>query len=217
MLKEEQVLNIFRRVGVILTDGHFVYTSGKHGSVYFNKDAVYAYPREVSKLCKSIAEKFLHPNVVDIVIGPAVGGVILSQWVAYHLSRMSGEEVLSVYAEKDERQNKFIIKRGYDKLIEGKNVLVVEDVLTTGGSAKGVVEAVRDVGGRIMGLTALYNRGCVTTNDLNVPMMFVLVDIKLGAQDEKDCRLCARGVPINTDVGHGKDFLRRKKSKKEGW
>ncbi|TSC96416.1 MAG: orotate phosphoribosyltransferase, partial [Parcubacteria group bacterium Athens1014_26] len=132
MLKEEQVLNIFRRVGAILTGGHFVYTSGKHGSVYFNKDAIYVYSKEVSKLCEAMAVKFLKDGV-EIVIAPAVGGIILSQWVAYHLSRMSGEEVLSVYAEKErvelvssrygplplKIQDKFVIKRSYDKLVAG--------------------------------------------------------------------------------------------------
>jgi orotate phosphoribosyltransferase len=87
----------------------------------------------------------------------------------------------------------------------------VEDVLTTGGSAKKVVEATRALGGNIVGLGVLCNRGGITPEDVaNPPKLFALVNIKLDAWDETECPLCAQSVPINTDVGKGREYLARK-------
>ena len=255
-MEEKQVLEILGKVGAVITNSHIVYTSGKHGSAYVNKDAVYPHTFAISSLCRAIAEKF----VVDkpqVVIAPAIGGVILSQLVAYELTnywfraRIDHEEILGVYAEHDDglvfeaknqavyiplpngtfdkenekdaivvlpgekllvRKSGFVIKRGYDKLIKGKRVLVVEDILTTGGSVKKVIEATRAIGGEVVGLGVLCNRGGIMPQDVgNVPKLFSLVNIKLDAWSEADCPLCAKGVPINTDVGKGREFLARKK------
>jgi orotate phosphoribosyltransferase len=151
----------------------------------------------------------VHDNV-QVVIAPAIGGVILMTWTARHLSELTDREVLGVYAEKD--GDGFVIKRGYDKIVAGKNVLVVEDLLTTGGSVKKVIEATRALGGNIVGLAVLCNRGGITAQDVGgVPKLFALTNVKLDAWDEADCPLCAQGVSINTDVGKGREFLARKK------
>lgn len=209
-MNEQQVLQVLGKVGAVITDSHIVYTSGKHGTAYVNKDAVYPHTAETSRLCKAIAERFADDNV-QVVIAPAIGGVILSQWTAHHLTGMNGHEVLGVYAEKSESGDAFVIKRGYDKLIAGKNVLVVEDILTTGGSAKKVIEATRTIGGNVIGLGVLCNRGGITSQDLaDVPKLTSLVNIKLDAWDEATCPLCKLNVPVNTNVGKGREFLARK-------
>lgn len=150
---------------------------------------------------------------MEVVIAPAIGGVILSQWTAHHLTEMNGHEVFGVYAEKSEGGDAFVIKRDYDKLIAGKNVLVVEDVLTTGGSAKKVIEATRAIGGNVIGLGVLCNRGGITPQDVaDVPKLTSLVNVKLDAWDEATCPLCEQNVPVNTDVGKGRQFLARKQA-----
>jgi orotate phosphoribosyltransferase len=210
-MNEREVLRVLGEVGAVIADSHIVYTSGKHGTAYVNKDAVYPHTAETSRLCRAIAERFRDDNV-EVVIAPAIGGVILSQWIAHHLTEMNGYEVFGVYAEKSESGDVFVIKRGYDKLIAGKNVLVVEDVLTTGGSAKKVVEATRAIGGNVVGLGVLCNRGGITPRDVaDVPKLIALVDVKLDAYDEAMCPLCERNVPINTDVGKGREFLARRR------
>lgn len=242
VMNEQEVLQVLGKVGAVITDSHIVYTSGKHGTAYVNKDAVYPHTKEISVLCRAIAEWFADDGV-EVVIAPAIGGVILSQWVAHHLWGITGREVLGVYAEKAERsifkavveialniltlglftllkgeelvvkEDRFVIKRGYDKIVAGKNVLVVEDVLTTGGSAKKVIEATRVLGGKIIGLGVLCNRGGITPQDVaDPPKLFALVNVKLDAWEEADCPLCAKNVPINTDVGKGREYLARKKS-----
>lgn len=208
--EEQEVLRILSGAGAVITNSHVVYVSGKHGSVYVNKDAVYLNTEEISTLCKTIAERFAN-NKVEVVIGPAIGGVILSQWTAHHLSKITGRKVLSTYAEKTKDGDTFVIKRGYDKIVAGKRILVVEDVLTTGGSVKKVIEAVRALNGEIIGLGVLCNRGGIVPQDVaNPPKLFALVNVELDAWDEEECPLCAQNVLINTDIGKGREYLARK-------
>ncbi len=208
-MDQAEIMRILSAVGAVLIDNHFVYTSGKHGSAYVNKDAVYPHTKETELLCKQIALRFAGHRI-DVVVGPVIGAVILSYAVARNLSELNDREVLGVYAEKT-GDGGFDIKRGYDKLIRGKRVLVVEDVLTTGESVRKVVQAVRSAGGDVVGVAALCNRGSVTARDLaDAPELFALVDIPLDAWDEAACPLCARGVPVNVDVGKGREFLARK-------
>jgi len=210
-MNEKEALQIFGEVGALL-DGHFVYDSGLHGFRYMNKDAVYPRVRLTSVLCLDIARHFSDEKVfgIDVVAAPAIGGVILCTWTAHWLGKLTEREALSVYAEKDNLQ--FVFKRGYDKLLAGRRVLVVEDVLTTGGSARGVVEAVRTCGGKVVGVGVLCNRGGVTLEGVaNPPELFALLNVVFEAWPAAECPLCARGVPINTDVGKGREFLAKKK------
>ncbi len=210
-MNEQEVLQTLGKVGALITDSHIVYTSGKHGTAYINKDAVYPHTKETSDLCQAIAKQFANDNV-EAVIAPAIGGVILSQWTAHHLSAITGREVLGVYAEKTENGNAFIIKRGYDKIVAEKNILVVEDVLTTGNSAKQVIEATRALNANIVGLGVLCNRGGIMREDVaNPSKLFALVNIKLNTWEEAECPLCAQNAPINTNVGKGREYLARKK------
>lgn len=260
-MNEQEVLQMLGEVNAVITDSHIVYTNGGHGTKYVNKDAVYPYARRTSKLCRAIAERFADANV-EVVVAPAVGGVILSQWVAFHLSEILDRDVLATYAEHDdvsvikadeiykqylnpclkivtlaaEREDRdvelksvqlnrgeevfirrpgFVIKRGYDKLVKGKRVLVVEDVTTTGLSSKRVIEATRSVGGIVVGLGVLCNRGGVTPKDVADPLVLkALLNVRFDSWDEEECRRsgpCSWGIPINTAVGKGKDFLARHK------
>lgn len=204
------VISILKKTGAVLTDGHFVYTSGKHGSIYVNKDAVYPHTKESSQIGKMFAEKFKSKQV-DVVAAPALGGIILSQWTAYHLADLLKKDVLGVYTEKDANGNQ-IFTRGYDKLVKGKRVLVIEDLTTTGGSVKKVVEAVKAAGGKIVGIGVMVNRDPKNVTSMAVGGPFTSLGIlKAEAFDEKKCPLCKKGVPINTNVGHGKKYLESKK------
>jgi orotate phosphoribosyltransferase len=108
----------------------------------------------------------------------------------------------------------FIIKRNYGKLIKGKKVVVVEDVITTGKSVKGTIEAVTKGGGEVVMVAAICNRGGVTALDLDVPYLHSALNFKFETFDPKSpqgCPICQLGViPINTEFGHGKKFLESK-------
>ena len=200
------IIDILKQVGAVITDSHFVYTSGKHGSVYINKDAVYPHTKETSDVGKMMAEKFAAADI-DVVVGPALGGIILSQWTAFHLSEMKGKEILGVYTEKDADSNQ-ILRRGYDQLVKGKKVLVVEDLTTTGGSVRKVVDNVTAAGGNVIGVCVMVNRDPenVTETVVGAPLT-VLGVLKADAFDEANCPLCKTNVPININVGHGKKYL----------
>lgn len=207
-MNEDEVLDILQKVGAFRS-GHFVFVSGLHADTYVNKDALYAYTHEISRLCLAIAERF-RDSSVEAVIGPAIGGAILSQWTAFHLTDLLGKEIPGVYADKD-GQGGFVIKRGYDEIITGKKVLVVEDLTTTGGSVAKVVVAARAAGSDVIAAAALCNRGDVTKEAAGNPPRFEsLVTVHLEQWPESECELCKRGIPINTEVGHGKEFLTRK-------
>ncbi len=203
------VLDILKKVGAVITDGHFVGTSGKHFATYINKDALYPHTLDTSNVCKAFAESAKNLNV-DVVVGPALGGMILSQWTAYHLTQITGGEVLGVYAEKTENGGQ-ILKRGYDKLVNGKNILVVEDLTTTGGSVKKVVEKVKECGGNIVAVSVMVNKSpkVVTSEFFGVPFL-PLATLEVENFNEEECVLCKNNIPVNTNIGHGKKFLESK-------
>ena len=207
-MEKDVLRGMFEEVGAIITKTHVVYTSGRHGSAYINKDALYPHTEITSTLCQEMAKKFRDENI-DVVAGPTIGGVVLSQWVAFHLSKVSGKGVCSVYAEKGEDGQR-LFKRGFDKLVKGKNVLVVEDILTTGGSMRKVVDAARNLKANVVGCVALCNRGAVTIADLgNVPRFETLIDIDFESWEESECPLCKKDIPIDTSIGKGREYLAR--------
>ena len=208
-MEESRVREIFAQTGAVITDSHIVYASWKHGSDYLNKDAVYPYTEETDELCQGIADRFQNDNV-EVVVAPAVGGVILSQGVARHLTKMTGQRVFGIYADKEEG-DVLVIKRGYDKYVSGKRVLVVDDVLTTGGSVKKLVELVKKMGGILAGVGVLCNRGNVQPEDIgDIPRLEALINVRMATYEEVECPLCAQGVPINTELGRGKEYLAKK-------
>lgn len=198
--------------------GHFVLKSGVHSSAYVNKDAVYTDPNTVAILGMDLGQPFCdrirreqNLPLIDVVVGPAIGGVILAHCTGKHISFDRKGTLRTIFADKDGEG--FVVKRGYDRFVADKHVLVVEDILTTGGSVRGTVEAVRKVGGIIEGVAAICNRGRVTAESLEVPMLVSLVEMNIETWPAELCTLCRTGVPINTDVGHGAAFLAKQQLK----
>jgi orotate phosphoribosyltransferase len=207
----QDILPILHEVGAIITNSHLVLTSGRHTSAYVNKDALYMHPQATSACCQRIADHAAALQV-DAVVGPALGGILLAQWVAYHLNtRRTAGETLALYAEKEGNgaQKRLFFGRGYGSLVAERNVLVVEDVLVTGGSARKVVELVRSQGGHVVGLSALCNRGGVQPEDVGGVPIDALARVSFTSWAAEECPLCQQGVPINTEVGKGRTFLAR--------
>ena len=202
MSAADRAREILAEARAIITGSHIVYTSGKHGSAYVNKDAVYPNTARVAELCRYLADAAV-PHRPEIVCGPAMGGIILAQWTGHHLG------LPAVYAEKAP-EGGMALRRGYAKLVAGKRVLVVEDILNTGGSVRDAVAAVRAAGGDVVAVGALVNRGAVTAADVGVPVLVALLEVALDAWDAAACPLCRDGVPMNTDVGKGREFLAKR-------
>jgi len=204
----QQLLEILKRTGGYISESHIVVTSGKHTDAYLNKDAIYPHTDAISEICKAMAERFVNENI-DAVVAPALGGIVLSQWVAHHLSHLTGREILAVYTEKTPDKDQ-ILTRGYDKLIKGKRVLVVEDILTTGGSVIKVVHSVQKAEGNVIAVCTMFNRDpeTITSALIGAPLTY-LAESRLQSWDEQDCPMCKKGIEVNTTVGKGREYLER--------
>lgn len=220
----EKVLDLLKKAEGVF-QGHFVYTSGKHAPRYLNKMALFAHPLLASEMGELFAEKYKDEDI-EVVVAPALGGIVLAQWVAFHLSKFKAQdskvktEVLAVYTEKDKgtqssgAESNQIFTRGYDKYVANKNVLVVEDIVTTGVSVRKVVSTVKEVGGKIIGVCSIANinsdPSSITDELIGAPFS-CLAELPVVLYDEDNCKLCEEGVPVNTNLGHGKKFLESKK------
>jgi orotate phosphoribosyltransferase len=223
-------------MGVILENDHFVFTGGNHGSSYFNKDAIYQHPRQAQVLYERLAGHY-YGKGIEVIVVPAIGGVALEQNVARLFYPCEDQpEVIAIFAEDEEISREIeidgkltkvkiptgrkIIRRGYAKEVPGKTILVLEDVLTTGNSARKVIEAVRELGGEVIGLGVICNRGNITPDQMGgVPIFSLLTgedlkDIDFSTYSEEECPLCKRGIPVNQDIGKGREYLAEKEQQK---
>lgn len=199
------VVEILKKVGAVLVDDHFVGTSGLHFDTYVNKDFLYPHTKETSEICRLMAEKCRDKNI-EVVVGPALGGIVLSQWVAQHLSQIYEKEVLAVYTEKTTDGGQ-AFTRGYENYIKGKRVLIVEDIITTGGSLLKSAKAVKDAGGNLVATCAMVNKNEDIKENIDGVPFYALADLFIPTYKASICPLCKKGVPINTKVGHGKKYL----------
>ncbi len=206
----QEVIDILKKVGAVLPNDHFVGTSGLHFDTYINKDFLYPHTEDTKRVCELMAES-TKAFGADVVVGPALGGIILSQWTAYFLSQSSGKEILGVYTEKKDGAQVFT--RGYDNFVKGKKVLIVEDITTTGGSVVQLINLVKDAGGEVAGVAVMLNKNPKLVNKELFGVSFVaLTEYEVTTYEATECPFCKNGVPVNTKVGHGKKFLEAQKS-----
>ncbi len=210
-MTEAQALEILIQIGAVIIGDHIVYASGLHGIDYIDPDKLYPHDAKTSQLSSEIAREFVDDGV-EAVVAPE-GGIALARGVAYHLSQQksANERTLAFFAKKT-KDNQFVFKHGgASKLLPGRRALVVDDILTTGGTAKKVIEAIRAIGGKVIGLGILCNRGRMPLKDVSYPpKMFSLVKLNMNVWTQEECKRigpCSRGVPVNPNVGHGRAFL----------
>lgn len=181
MLKEERILEIFSKTGV-LTEGHFLLTSGRHSNRYLQCAQVLQYPNYTEELCSQIAEAYKNA-AVDLVVGPAIGGVLLSYEVGRQLNARA------IFAERE--AGKMTLRRGFE-IVPGQRVLIVEDVVTTGGSVKEVIDLVKQSGGTLVGVGLLVDRSGGKV-DFGV-LTYALINLEIESYTPEDCPLCKRGA-----------------------
>jgi len=189
-----------------LAKGHFVFTHGQHSADDFNKAIICADPHLIFRICQAMASAALSSGV-ETVAALATGAIVPGQHTALHLSNRLGHKVNFVWADKDESGG-FAFNREFGQFVRGKKVLLVEDVLTTGGSARKMAELILATGGELCGVSALCNRNEVRPEQIcNTPFLESVFNLQLPSWPAEECHLCKEGVPINIEIGHGADFV----------
>ena len=181
-MTRDELLDLYRRSGALL-EGHFRLTSGLHSPGYLQCALVLQHPQHAEALGRAIAERTrgLRPTVV---LSPALGGVVIGHEVARALG------VRAIFAERQD--GALMLRRGF-VVAENDRVLVVEDVVTTGGSTRETIQVARAAGGHVVGAGSIVNRG--TGAQLDVPYV-ALLEIALPTYEPDTCPLCAQGLPV---------------------
>jgi len=179
-LSKDDILNIFKESGALL-EGHFILTSGMHSAKYFQCAKVFQYPWYAESLCKETAHHFRNEKI-DVVVSPAVGGIVFGQEVARLL------QVRSIFAERVD--GKMTLRRGFE-IASGERVLLAEDVTTTGGSVKEVMETLTSQDAEVVAVTAVVDRSAGKAR-FGVPY-FSLFQMEVQNYDPSDCPMCQSG------------------------
>ena len=181
----DDATRLLRDAGALLT-GHFQYTSGRHGALYVEKFRLLENPEATTELCGHIAERFRAAEVA-VVAGPTTGGTI----IAFETARQLRAKAFS--AERNQQGEGRIFARGFT-FASGARTLVVDDVLTTGGSLRDTLAAVRTAGGEPVGVAVIVDRTGRRT-DFGLPFHGCLtLDIETHAPEQ--CPLCKRQIPL---------------------
>jgi orotate phosphoribosyltransferase len=184
-MTDEKIIEIFKESGALLT-GHFLLTSGKHSDKYLEKFTVLQNPKYTEKLCREIASHFKGKKI-DVVVGAAIGGIIL----AYETAKQLGTR--GIFMEREEGKLKF--RRGFT-VSEGERVLIVEDIVTTGGSVQEIIDELRaNYKCEIVGVGLLIDRSGKNV-DFGAGETFALARMDVKAYEAADCPQCKAGVEI---------------------
>ncbi|WIW71727.1 orotate phosphoribosyltransferase [Anaerosinus gibii] len=183
-MTEAEVKELFIQTGAIM-EGHFLLTSGLHSPMYVEKFQVLQHPKHTESLCKALADKFADQNI-EVVVGPVTGGILLAHEVGKALGTRA------IFTERED--GKMTFRRGF-KLAKGERVLIVEDIVTTGGSVKEVVDAVKAQGGIPVGIGMLVNRSGGKVDFGGVPYQ-ALLNLTVTTYKPEACPLCQAGEPM---------------------
>lgn len=181
-LRSEEVIQRFRETGALL-EGHFILTSGLHSEIYLQCALVLQQPRQAEEFGRDIAEQF-QTEAIQSVASPAIGGLI----VGHEVARALGARF--IWTERE--AGKMVLRRGFS-VSPGERILVVEDVVTTGGSTRETVAALQANGANVVGAASIIDRSSGKA-EVGVPRI-ALATLKVASVDPADCEACRRGEP----------------------
>lgn len=185
IIKTEEVMKKFEQAGAI-QKGHFKLTSGVHSDTYIQCAQVMQHPEFMHNLCSELGRKFRGDDV-DVIVGPAIGGIIM----AHVMARVLGPWVRAIFTERE--NGKMTLRRSF-KINQGEKVLVVEDVTTTGSSVREVMDIVKSRQGKVVGVGVLIDRSGGKVDFGIKTEKLLTVDIKTYLPEE--CPLCKKGIPV---------------------
>ena len=182
-MTRDELLDLFRRSGALL-EGHFRLSSGLHSPGYLQSALVLQRPQSAEALGKALAD-LTREWRATVVLSPALGGIVIGQEVGRALG------VRAIFAERQEHM--LTLRRGFT-LADTDRVLVVEDVLTTGGSTRETMDVARAAGSTVVGAASIVDRSGGVAR-LDVPLV-ALLDLPLPTYQAENCPLCAQGLPV---------------------
>jgi orotate phosphoribosyltransferase len=224
----ELLVELFKSAGAIVTGSHLVYTLKDagwfHGDAYIDKDRISMHPTVLSACASEMVRKIKDAGLykqVQVIAAPSAGAVAWGQVLAAQLHRGQDyqplkpeDEVLSVFCEKEfnnpDNPDEFIFKfrKNFTKIIEGKKVIVAEDITNPGTSAKKVAQAVIDCGGKVIGVCVLCNRAGQQAHDYLSPWpLLAVAELEMQVYHEEECPLCEKMVPFNLALGKARTWL----------
>lgn len=179
-LTQEQALDCYRKTGAVLK-GHFKLTSGRHSDTYMQSAKLFIDTKQSEIVCKALAEK-LAGEKIDLVVSPAIGGILMG----YEVARQLG--VPNIFAERE--NGEMTLRRGF-AIEKGTKVVVVEDVVTTGGSVKEVVKLVQSMGAEVVAVASLVDR---SNGAVDFGVKYVnLISMEVVSYEADECPLCKEG------------------------
>ncbi len=185
IIKTEEVMKKFEEAGAI-QKGHFKLTSGVHSDTYIQCAQVMQYPGFMHNLCSELGKKFRGDDI-DVIVGPAIGGIIM----AHVMAQVLGPWVRAIFTERE--NGKMTLRRSFE-IKEGEKVIVVEDVTTTGSSVREVIDIVKLRKGKVVGVGVLIDRSGGEVDFGIKTEKLLTVDIKTYLPEE--CPLCKKGIPV---------------------
>lgn len=182
-MTDREIMDIFEKAGVLMS-GHFLLTSGRHSDRYMQCAKLFTYPEYSERLTKELTKKIQGVDI-ECVASPAIGGIIIGYCMAKHLGKRN------IFAERQDSEMTF--RRGFE-IKKGEKCLVVEDVVTTGGSVKEVIQSINNNGGQVVGAASLVDRSGGKA-DFGVPF-YSLVSVEIQSYEPADCPICKEGIPL---------------------
>ena len=192
MMDQEEIMKKFEKTGAILK-GHFKLTSGVHSDSYIQCAQVMQYPEFIHNLCSELGKKFKGEDI-DVIVGPAMGAIIMSHVMAMVL----GPWVRAIFTERED--GKMTLRRSFE-IKKGEKVLVVEDITTTGSSAREVIDIVKSRQAKVVGVGALIDR---SGGKVDFGIRYEkLLTIKMNTYEPDNCPLCKKEIPITKPGSRG--------------
>ena len=190
-MESGELLILLQNTGAIL-EGHFLLTSGRHSNVYIEKFRILEDPNALDEVCRAMAEIVMDENV-ELVLGAAIGGILIAGGVGRHLS------VRHIFSERV--NGKMELRRGF-AITKGQKVVIVEDIITTGGSVVELIQLAKEQGAEVVHVVNLVHRSAGEV-DFGVPST-ALLTIPSESWQPIDCPLCKQEVPITERGRTGK-------------
>ena len=190
-MESSELLTLLQNTGAML-EGHFLLTSGRHSNVYIEKFRILEDPNALDKVCGAMAEIVMDKNV-ELVLGAAIGGILIAGGVGRHLG------IQHIFSERV--NGKMELRRGFS-IIKGQRVVIVEDIITTGGSVFELIQLVNEQGAEIVQVVNLVHRSSTEIN-FGVPST-ALLTIPSESWEPNDCPLCKQEMPVTERGRTGK-------------